>query len=237
METLTETLQYVCSQSRCFWIDESPLPVCQRCLGLYAGFALTVAWLGLSGIWRRGLAPNGVLALHVGVLLAAMAGGLHWIDLGPRWRLACGLWTGHVAALWIIGGLMEKAKGGLLRNRTTRSPTAWPRWATTQAVLALPLLFGLAASFAWLERLGWWFWTLFALTGVVAVFGMAALAIVVLATRLAPGGRARRREPRDPSSSRVAEQCPQDEVIAAVEISKPLGGGLKRLDSESLLKP
>jgi hypothetical protein len=183
METLTESLHYLCSQSRCFTLEQSPLPVCQRCLGLYAGFALTVAWLAASGVWRRGLAPNRVLALHVGVLLVAMAGGLHWIDLGPQWRLACGLGTGHVAALWIIGGLTEKGARAFSWNGTTRSPSAWPRWATTQALLAFPLLVGLAIWFPWLQRLGWWFWTLFALTGILAVFATLAAAVVVLAGR------------------------------------------------------
>ena len=203
METLTESLHYLCSQGRCFVIDQSPLPVCQRCLGLYTGFALTVVWLGLSGVWRRGLASSGVLAFHVAVLLLAMAGGLHWLDPGPRWRLACGLWTGHVAALWIIGGMMEGKAGRLFRpakgnrhllceaaHRThaDREPfqqevpvtfsSPWPRWATLQAVLAVPLLFILAMAFPWLTPLGWWFWTVVALTGIAAAFCTVAAALV-----------------------------------------------------------
>jgi hypothetical protein len=192
METLTEGLQYLCSQSRCFSIDQTPLPVCQRCLGLYTGFALTVVWLALSGIWRRGLAPNGVLALHVGVLLVALAGGLHWIDPGPRWRLACGLWTGHVAAFWILGGIREKLTGPWGRGDrhvfpkrdeaccTQEMRLTFSRSETTQAVLALPLLFALAMSFYWLEGLGWWFWTLCVVAGIVTTFTAVAAAIVVL---------------------------------------------------------
>ncbi len=191
MEALTESLNYLCSQSRCFWIDQSPLPVCQRCLGLYTGFGLTVVWLALSGIWRRGLAPNAVLALHVGVLLTAMAGGLHWIDFGPRWRLACGLWTGHVAALWILGGMMETRAGVFFRNAARRAfrrgypgPSSWHRPAIAQAVLAVPLLFALAMTFYRLEHLGWWFWTVTALTGIVATFLTVAAAVVVVTAGL-----------------------------------------------------
>jgi hypothetical protein len=202
MESLTERLQYLCSQSRCFWIDQTALPVCQRCLGLYTGFALTVVWLALSGIWRRGLAPRGVLALHFVLLLTAMAGGLHWIDPGPRWRLACGLWTGHVAALWIIGGLVEMRTTTLLRNAPMRAfrrgqlgPSFWTRSAIAQAVLAVPLLFALAMAFYRLESLGWWFWTVAALIGIAAAFSAIAAAVVVVTTRLwplttAPKGRA-----------------------------------------------
>jgi hypothetical protein len=203
MEPVTDALQYVCSQGRCFWIDEAPLPVCQRCLGLYAGFGLTVVWLFVSGLWRRGLPPVGVLALHVGLLLVAMAGGLHWIDPGRRWRLACGLVTGHVAAVWILGGLttMRRGKGGrcLLceaghRPKVGRGPfrqkgpvpfsAPWPRWATIQAVAAVPLLIALAAGFYRLDRLGWWFWTVVALAGIAAAFFTIVAAGVVLVIRL-----------------------------------------------------
>ena len=181
MESLTELFQHVCSQGRCFSIDQTPLPVCQRCLGLYCGFAVTVVWLMLSGIWRRGLAPNGVLALHVGVLLAAMAGGLHWIDPGPRWRLACGLWTGHVAALWIIGGTVEQIR--LRRLRPGRDGLGrrggWTRSSAVEAAVALPLLFAAAMAFPALAGLGWWFWTLLAAIGLFlacsAVAGSAAV--------------------------------------------------------------
>jgi hypothetical protein len=181
MEWLDEVFRHLCSQSRCFAIGQTPLPVCQRCLGLYCGFALTVGWLLLSGVWRRGLAPNRVLALHVGVLLVAMAGGLHWIDPGPRWRLACGLATGHVAALWIIGGTVEQIRLGWLDPRHDRPPrpAGWTRSSTLLAVLPLPLLFAAAMAFPGLGKLGWWFWTLLAATGLflacAAVVGGAAV--------------------------------------------------------------
>jgi len=193
MESLTELFQHVCSQGRCFLVGEAPLPVCQRCLGLYAGFALTIVWLALSGIGRRGLAPSGVLALHVGVLLAAMAGGLHWIDPGPRWRLACGLWTGHVAAVWLVGGTIEQIR---LRRRPGRdgpgSAGAWTRSCAIQAVVALPLLSAVALGFPTLARLGWWLWTLLAATGLLLACLSVAGSAAVLALSLGEWARLRR---------------------------------------------
>ncbi len=55
METLREIFSFICGQGRCFVVDGTALPLCQRCLGLYAGAFLTTIWLVTSGIWRRGL--------------------------------------------------------------------------------------------------------------------------------------------------------------------------------------
>ena len=101
---LTEFFSHVCGQGRAFILDGEALPVCQRCLGLYAGAALTGLWLVASGAWRRALPERSVAYAHIAMLLAAIAGGVHWVDAGPAWRLVCGLWTGHVAMLWLVGG-------------------------------------------------------------------------------------------------------------------------------------
>jgi len=101
---LTEFFSHVCGQGRPFVLDGEALPVCQRCLGLYAGAALTGLWLVASGAWRRALPERSAAYAHIAMLLAAMAGGAHWVDAGPAWRLVCGLWTGHVAMLWLVGG-------------------------------------------------------------------------------------------------------------------------------------
>ena len=104
MDTLTYIFSHICGQGRPFVLDGEALPVCQRCLGLYAGAALTGLWILASGLWRRGLPERSAAYAHIVMLLAAMAGGVHWLDGGPAWRLVCGLWTGHVAMLWLVGG-------------------------------------------------------------------------------------------------------------------------------------
>jgi len=104
MNLLTEIFSHLCGQGRCFVIDGAALPVCQRCLGLYVGALVTLACLAASGAWRRGLPSRSIFAVNVAALLAAILGGLHVLDFGPLWRLACGMWTGQVATLWLIGG-------------------------------------------------------------------------------------------------------------------------------------
>ena len=107
MEWLTWAFGHVCGQGRCFTVGGSVLPVCQRCLGLYLGAALTAGWLIGTGLWRRGLPGRRIFPLHTGILLAAMIGGMHVIDFGPTWRVLCGLWTGHVIIVWMVGGGRE----------------------------------------------------------------------------------------------------------------------------------
>ena len=68
METLTAIFGHLCGQGRPFVIDGAPLPVCQRCLGLYAGAAMTAAWLLASGVWRRGLPDRCILCVHLAML-------------------------------------------------------------------------------------------------------------------------------------------------------------------------
>jgi hypothetical protein len=118
METLTAIFGHLCGQGRPFMIDGAPLPVCQRCLGLYAGAAMTAAWLLASGVWRRGLPDRRTMWVHAAMLMAAMLGGMHLLDPGPAWRLVCGLWTGHVAMLWLVGGAVE-LRGAVVSQRST----------------------------------------------------------------------------------------------------------------------
>jgi hypothetical protein len=76
-------------------------------LGLYLGAALTAGWLIGTGLWRRGLPSRRLFPLHAAILLAAMLGGVHMLDFGPTWRVLCGLWTGHVVIVWLLGGGRE----------------------------------------------------------------------------------------------------------------------------------
>ncbi len=133
---LGSLFSYVCGQGRCFVIHGSVLPVCQRCLGLYAAVVVSGTALLFSGTWRRGYPSRNKVVLHALMLLTAMLGGLHAIDGGPAWRLICGLWTGHVAVVWVSGGV------AVLAGRTRSMNT--PRWCTLAGGLA-PALYALAA--------------------------------------------------------------------------------------------
>ena len=176
MEIATEFFSLVCGQLRPFVVDGEALPVCQRCLGLYLGSLLTGLWLIGRGLWRRGLPGRVVIYVNSAILLTAMLGGLQAIDLGPQWRLACGLWTGHVATLWLAGAtrqLWALSRPGLHRE------LAWLKQDRLQALMMPVTLAALALIFPTLLPLGWIFWT------ILASLGLLVLALAMLTTLIA----------------------------------------------------
>jgi hypothetical protein len=183
MDTLTAAFAHVCGQARCFVIDGAPLPVCQRCAGLYIGAFATGVWLLLGRAWRRGLPAYGVVCAQALALLVALAGGLHVLDSGPTWRLACGLWTGHVALLWLACGgnqLRAAARGG------PAEPLAWNRRQNIAAALAVAVLPALAVLLAALPARGWLIWT----AAIVAGAGLLAAAVLAAGVSAMVAGRA-----------------------------------------------
>jgi len=158
-DALTAIFSHVCGQGRAFGLGGQALPVCERCLGLYTGAALTAAWLVATGLRRRGLPHLEGAMVQSAALLAAMAGGLHWADAGPAWRLACGLWTGHVAILWLVGGanhllgLAGRASPldlwpQAFARRVSAPAAPWPWGKRLQTVLAPAVLAAGACAFA-----------------------------------------------------------------------------------------
>jgi len=181
MDTVTGIFSAVCGQNHCLPAGGALLPVCQRCLGLYVGALLTAAWLAATGLWRRGLPSWSVFVVHVAVLLAAMFGGLHaWGD-SPAMKVACGLWTGHVAMLWLVGGAVHLRLGS---RRAGGPQLPWRTRDKLQALAAPLLLAGLAAAAPRAMALGWWPWTAAALLGAAALLLAGALALVATAASL-----------------------------------------------------
>ncbi len=170
MDFITSVYANVCGQGRCLMVDGLALPVCQRCLGLYVGAALTGVWMLGSGMWRRGLPKQRVFPLQAGVLLAAMLGGTHVIDLGPAWRVLCGLWTGHVVVLWLVGGARHLWQASLSADLAGRR---WSRRDELHSVLAAALLAILAFVLPKWPVLAWHAWT------AVITAGMVFLAVAV----------------------------------------------------------
>ena len=183
MDALRTAFSLICGQGRCFVIDGVPLPVCQRCLGLYIGALLTALWLLGWGLWRSGLPGRRAVIVEAAALATAMLGGLHVLDGEATWRLLCGLWTGHVAMLWLVGGAAE------LRalSRPDRAPLpAWTKRAQLAALAAVPLLALLALGFVRLPPVGWYVWTMAAALGVVVLLLAGGAAVA------AGGGQLRR---------------------------------------------
>ena len=190
MDVLTDIFSHFCGQGSCFVVDGAALPVCQRCLGLYLGALLTAVWLAATGIWRRGLGSWSVFLVNELVLLAAMLGGAHVWDGSSVWKLTCGLWTGHVMLLWLLGG-----GGHLWRLSRPARPAQLP-WRTGEKLqgLAAPLLLaGLAQIVPLILPIGWAVWALAAAAGSVALTLAVGGAAVALGTYLAVGIRRVRR--------------------------------------------
>lgn len=189
MHLLTETFANICGQGRCFVIDGTALPVCQRCLGLYVGAAITGTWLAISGIWRRGLPARSVALIQIVMLLAAMLGGLHLLDLGARWRLLCGLWTGHVTVCWLVGATVHLWH---LSRPWDRPHLPWTTRSKIQAAAVAVALTITAAIFPRLQWIGWNGWTIITCAGaamlLVALLGAnTAVVLRLIAYRRRPG--------------------------------------------------
>ena len=182
-ETLTDLGAWLCGQSRCLVVDGLPLPLCQRCLGLYLGGGITVLWLLGSGVWRRGLPSFRVGLLQSLALIVAMVGGLHLLDTGPRWRLVCGLWTGHVALVWLVSAATH-----LHRRRAGTHPPGWRPRDRIQGVLALPFLGLVALLLPWTARGSWLLWSCAALSCAgLTLLGTVVTLLWLLALAARPG--------------------------------------------------
>jgi hypothetical protein len=174
---LTDIFSHICGQRSCFVVDGAVLPVCQRCLGLYLGSLLTAGWLAATGLWRRGLGSWSVFLVNELTLLAAMLGGLGLWGDSPMWKLTCGLWTGHVAMLWLIGG-----GGHLWRlSRPSRAgQLPWRKLEKLQGVTAPLLLAALAWVVPSMLPIGGRVWALAAACGAVVLAAASVGAVVAL---------------------------------------------------------
>lgn len=122
MDTLFHVFGRVCGQQ----IDHTwlpgglPLPVCQRCTGLYIGAVLAAVLL----VWFRPRLERWFLWLH-GLFLVAMAPcGLHWIGNGPQARTISGLVFGAAVVLFLTLWPAEVFGVGTGTERLESPPTS-----------------------------------------------------------------------------------------------------------------
>ena len=177
MEILTEIFSNICGRNRCFVINGETLPVCQRCLGLYAGVLFTLAWLVFSRAYRRGLPSWSITLIHITMILTALAGGIHLLDIGPRWRLLCGIWTGHIITLWLIGSSFQ------LRFLSDSRSVMQRPWRTQEKIgilITAGCVTILAVLFPYLQILGGFFWSLVIILGFLALGGILLFSILSL---------------------------------------------------------
>jgi len=188
LDGLREAFASVCGQGRCFVVEGRALPVCERCLGLYVGAAATGAWVVASRVWRRGLPSRGVAWAEIAFLVLALAGGVHWVDAGPAWRMACGLWLGHVAMVWLAGGAGHLAR---LSHRGAAEQAPWRTRELAVGLAAGPLLGAGAWAFSRWTPGPWWLWSGLSAAGAGALGAAVAAGAAAV---VAYAARARRRE-------------------------------------------
>ena len=168
----------ICGQTGVFVSRGTLLPLCQRCLGLYSAAGLTALSLLLPKL-RRGTLPTPPASiLHVLILLIAGMGGLHIVDMGPRWRFLCGSWSGHVFALWLWAG------GSQLLRRDLTPPAPWDVSMQIRGIGLVALVSLLALGIEHLLVIGPTFWTILATLGTVSMTAFAVRALVALAIRV-----------------------------------------------------
>jgi uncharacterized membrane protein len=103
----------VCHQQaeRSFHLAGSQLPVCARCLGLYAGGAVGLAfWAIAAPRARRVPAPRAAAALIISGIPTGLTVAAAWLGLGDPaniWRAAFALPLGTVAG-WVVGAAATK---------------------------------------------------------------------------------------------------------------------------------
>lgn len=172
MESIDYLFSLICGREHVFVVDGTPLPLCQRCLGLYLGSLLTGLWLAASGIWRRGLPDWSVFTVNTVVLLAAGIGGLHIVDGGSTWRVTAGLWTGYVLTLWLAGAIVYLAPASWLSRPVAESWRSSEKLQAVALAALIPVIAGLVPALLWL---GVAFWS------GVALIGATLLAVLILA--------------------------------------------------------
>ena len=180
MDALTEFCSLLCGQQRCFAVDGELLPLCQRCLGLYAGALFTGAYLLLSRAWRRGLPPARLIVFHSALFLIALAGGLHWYDPGAAGRFLLGLWTGHVALIWLAAGCSA------LGMATRSGIKDFMSWRPIDVALSLVLTAVLSGSALFVgQLLGWGFycWVSIIVLGMLTC-GVALVLVALMFARV-----------------------------------------------------
>ena len=185
MDIATEIYSHLCGQQSCLVIEGQTLPVCQRCLGLYAGAAITGAYLVLSGVWRRGLPCLSITLAHITIILLAMLGGIHVLDFGPPWSLLCGVWTGHVVMTWLTAGSRHLL---LLCKSASRPSLPWLAREKGVCFVFILALSSLPLLCQWFPRLGWHGWVVAIVVGTAALFACALRSMIVMLRWVAGAG-------------------------------------------------
>ncbi len=162
MNWLASILSVVCGQVHCWAPGGVPMPVCERCLGLYLG----ALWSLILILTLRASPTRAMLWLHGMAMLVIVPFGYHLVPHGPVLRTVTGFLFG-VGMVYYLALVSAEALQleGFARNRST----------TTYAIAALlPLPWVLLGVKYGSALLG-------SLLALLAAAGLAVTALLALA--------------------------------------------------------
>jgi uncharacterized membrane protein len=154
------------------------LPVCQRCIGLYAGAAVAMA----LHLWLRPRLSARFLEMHGAFLLLMVPFGFHWLPQGPVLRAITGVLFafGVVTYLWLPQRQMANRKWQKNNSRSS---------GVLYTAILVAMLFLIPALAIWGGKPG--AWCLCSLTCIGAL-SLAALAVADICLSIAGCIRAAR---------------------------------------------
>lgn len=160
-DALTPFFAPFCHQvpGRCLTFGGEPFPLCARCAGLYAGIAVSAAWLATSWLARRRpWLPRtwAVVALVAPLVCLAdgLSGASHWLALGNAARFLIGHAAG--AGIVLLAGLWLRPAFPAGKEDSVHGPPY--RLLALLLLGAVPLLLPLPAvgrTLAWADVAGW----------------------------------------------------------------------------------
>lgn len=124
---LDGAFRHLCHQlpSRSFVVDGTPLAVCHRCTGIYAGLAAGTLLFPLVRSWTVGWTPYDRWVLLAAVLPAALDWGGDVVGLWSNTvatRVGTGLWLGVIVGLVFARSLSSRRKStGRLQHEAEES--------------------------------------------------------------------------------------------------------------------
>lgn len=172
---------------RSFHLGERPLPLCSRCLGMYLGAVLSVAYFALIGRGRSGRFPPVPVMAVLGIFVSAFAidgtnSYLHFFPQAPH------LYEPSNVLRLITGSLLGLTLGTIVYAGFNQS--AWRRWRNRPPLASireiLPLLSlagGMIAAVLWENPLILYPLALVSSAGVVLLLTGVHTTLVLLVLR------------------------------------------------------
>jgi len=93
---------------RCLVLSNRPMPICSRCVGIYAGAMMSLGlFAATSRQWNRGIASRAVLLLMIPLLVDGITQAVGLRESNNNLRLGTGLLAGLAGMAWVVSRLPQ----------------------------------------------------------------------------------------------------------------------------------